>query len=147
VGALEEVVKRARRHAALTVDGNTLVVQQTNLYGTRERGLQRSAVTDIRVGHTLEGRVANPHSRQAILDRTDPTWELHINLADGTIVRLLDGYGGAPVAGHRLASDTARPCGGSECAPCQRHFLSPPVTRHTYRFSGGTARIWARNRA
>jgi len=93
VGAIEEVVKRARRHAALTVEGDTLVVQQTNLYGTREREMHRSSVADIRVGHTLEGRVASPRSRQAILDRADPTWELHIHLADGTIVRLLDGYG------------------------------------------------------
>lgn len=95
VGAIEEVVKRARRHAGLTVDGDTLVVQQTNLYGTRERELHRSSVADIRVGDTLEGRKVNPRSRQAILDRTDPTWELHIHLADGTIVRLLDGYGDA----------------------------------------------------
>ena len=95
VGAIEEVVKRARRHATLTVDGDTLVVRQTNLYGTRERELHRSSVADIRVGDTLEGRGVNPRSRQAIRDRTDPTWELHIHLADGTIVRLLDGYGDA----------------------------------------------------
>jgi hypothetical protein len=95
VGALEEVVKRARRHATLTVEADTLLVRQTNLYGTRERQLRRSGIADVRVGHTLEGRVASPRSRQAVLDRVDPTWELHIHVADGTIVRLLDGYGDA----------------------------------------------------
>jgi hypothetical protein len=30
-----------------------------------------------------------------VLDRADPTWELHIHLTGGELVRLLDGYGDA----------------------------------------------------
>jgi hypothetical protein len=94
-GALEEVVRRARRHATFTVIGDTLLVRRTNLYGTRQRQWRRLQVTDVRVGDTLEGRVVNPRTRRAVLDRNDPTWELHIHLRGGEIVRFLDGYGDA----------------------------------------------------
>ncbi|HTK74786.1 MAG TPA: hypothetical protein VL371_05965, partial [Gemmataceae bacterium] len=93
--AAEEVVRRARRHATLAVVGETLLIEQTNLYGTRQREWRRSRITDIRVGDNLEGRATGPRTRRAVLDRTDPTWELHIHLLGGEIVRLLDGYGDA----------------------------------------------------
>jgi hypothetical protein len=93
LGAAEEAVRRARRRAVLAVEGDTLLVEQTTLYGTRQQEWRRSRIADVRVGDTLEGRVANPRTRRAVLDRTDPTWELHIRLTGGEIVRLLDGYG------------------------------------------------------
>lgn len=95
VGALAEAVRRARRHATLTVIGDTLLVRQASLFGTQERELQRSRITDVRVGDTLQGRAVGPRTRRAVLDRSDPTWELHIHLLGGEIVRLLDGYGDA----------------------------------------------------
>jgi hypothetical protein len=96
VGAVEEVVRRARRHATLGVVGETLLVRQSNLYGTREREWPRSRVADVRVGHTLEGRsLLGPRTRRAVLDRSDPIWELHIHLTGGEVVRLFDGYGDA----------------------------------------------------
>jgi hypothetical protein len=92
LGALGEVVKRARRHAVLAVVQDKLLVEQTNFYGTRHQEWRRSQVDDVRVGDTLEGRVSNVRARQAALDRTEPTWELHIHVAGGEVVRLLDGY-------------------------------------------------------
>src|SRR5437763_482206 len=79
-GAPGEAVKRARRDSTLTAIGDTLLVRQTGLFGTRQREWRRSRIADVRVGHTLEGRVASLRTRRAILDRTDPTWELHIHL-------------------------------------------------------------------
>jgi hypothetical protein len=95
LGAAEEAVRRARRHAVLAVVGDRLLVGQTNLYGTRQQEWRRSRIADVRVGHTLDGRVANPRTRRAVLDGTDPTWELHICPTGGEIARLLDGYGDA----------------------------------------------------
>jgi hypothetical protein len=95
VGALGEAVWRAQRHATLTVNGDTLLVQETSLFRTRQREWRRLGIADVRVGHTLEGRVASPRTRRAALDMNDPTWELHIHLLGGEIARLLDGYGDA----------------------------------------------------
>src|SRR5205085_8938034 len=63
VGALGEAVRRARRDATLTVIGDTLLVRQTGLFGTRQREWRRSRIADVRVGHTLEGRVASLRTR------------------------------------------------------------------------------------
>ncbi|HEX3151884.1 MAG TPA: hypothetical protein VHR66_27680 [Gemmataceae bacterium] len=94
-GGVEEAVRRARRHATLSVVGDTLVVRETNLYGTREREWPRRRIVDVCLGDTLAGRAINPRTRRAVLDRADPTWELHIHLTDGEVVRLFDGYGDA----------------------------------------------------
>jgi hypothetical protein len=93
--AAEEAVRRAHRHATLTVKGARLVISQTTLYGTRERTWRHFRIADVHVGDTLEGQEINPRTRQAVHDRTDPTFELHVHLTDGQIVRLLDGYGDA----------------------------------------------------
>jgi hypothetical protein len=95
IGGVEEAIRRARRQVTLTVAGDTLSVRQTSLYGTRQREWPRFRIADVRVGDTLEGRRIGPRTRRAVLDRSDPTWELHIHVKDGTIVRLLDGYGDA----------------------------------------------------
>jgi hypothetical protein len=95
VGAVAEAVRRARRHATLTVAGDTLHVSQTSPFGTRDKEWPRSRIADVRVGHTLEGQVANPRIRRTVLDQADPTWELQIHLTGGELVRLLDGYGDA----------------------------------------------------
>lgn len=94
-GGVEEAVRRARRHATLSVVGDTFVVRQTNLHRTREREWPRRHIADVRLGDTLAGRAISPRTRQAVLDRTDPTWELHIRLRGGEVVRLFDGYGDA----------------------------------------------------
>jgi hypothetical protein len=92
IGAIEEVIKRAHRHAVLTLAGATLAIQQTNLYRTWRQEWSCSRIKDIHVGHTKEGTTKNAADRQITDDNQDPTWELHIHLDDGTIVRLFDGY-------------------------------------------------------
>jgi hypothetical protein len=94
-GGVEEAVRRARRHATLTVTGDGLVVRQTSPYRTRERAWPRRRITEVRLGNTLEGRMIGPRTRQAVLDKADPIWELHIHLTGGELVRLFDGYGDA----------------------------------------------------
>jgi len=96
LGGMEEVVRRAGRHATLTVTGDSLGLVQTNLYRTRRREWPRSSITDVRLGHTLDRRrLVGPRTRRTLLDQTDPTWELHIHLRGGELVRLFDGYGDA----------------------------------------------------
>jgi hypothetical protein len=96
LAAVEEVIRRAGRHAMLSVGGNTLRLQQTNLYRTRRCEWPRSRIVDVRVGNNLEKcRLVGPRTQRVILDQTDPTWELHIHLRDGELVRLFDGYGDA----------------------------------------------------
>jgi hypothetical protein len=96
VAAVEEFIRRAGRHATLTVAGDTLGLQQTNLYRTRRREWPRSRVVDVRVGSILEKRrLIGPRTRRVILDQTDPTWELHLHLRGGELIRLFDGYGDA----------------------------------------------------
>lgn len=96
VGAVEEVVRRAGRHATLTVTGDRLAVEQTNLYRTRRREWPRSRIGDVRLGSNLEKRrLIGPRTRRMLLDQGDPTWELHVHLRGGERVRLFDGYGDA----------------------------------------------------
>ena len=94
-GGVEEAVRRARRHATLSVVGDTLTLRQTNPYGTRGQEWPRRRIADVRLGDTLAGRAINPRTRRAVLDKADPTWELHIHLTGGELVRLFDGYGDA----------------------------------------------------
>jgi hypothetical protein len=96
VGAVEEVVRRAGRHATLIVAGDTLAIEQTNLYRTRRCDWPRARIVDVRVGSNLEKRrLIGPRTRRMLLDQADPTWELHVHLTGGELVRLFDGYGDA----------------------------------------------------
>lgn len=92
VGGVEEVVKRAHRHAVITLVDDTLCIQQTNLYLTWQREWSRAQIADVHVGSTLEGTIKKAATRQLAYDNRDPIWELHIHLTDGTIIRLFDGY-------------------------------------------------------
>ena len=71
---------RARRHGLLVVAGDTLILRYTTLLGTRSRRWQRSSVADVRIRRTWG-------------EFEDANCELQIHLADGTVVRLLAGYG------------------------------------------------------
>jgi hypothetical protein len=95
VCAVEEVFKRAHRHAVITLVGDTLSLQQTNLYGTWRQEWNLSQITDVHVGCTLEGTIKDPATRRLAHDQQDPTWELHLHVDDGTLVRLFDGYDAA----------------------------------------------------
>jgi hypothetical protein len=72
----------------VTISGDTLGLQQTNLYRTRRREWPQLQVTDVRVGRNLEKRrLIGPRTHRVILDQTGPTFELHIHLRGGELVR------------------------------------------------------------
>jgi hypothetical protein len=78
--ALLRVVYRARRHAVLTVEGDTLLVVHTSLLGVRRRQWPRSNVADVRIALAHDGF-------------DDSICDLRIHLHKGKIVRMLAGYG------------------------------------------------------
>jgi hypothetical protein len=95
IAFLVDAISRARRQAVLSVAGDTLVVQHSTFYSIRRAQWPRLSLADVRVGDTLDGRVANAYIRQLARDRADPTDELQVHLRNGEIVCFLDGYGDA----------------------------------------------------
>jgi hypothetical protein len=95
IAFLVDAVSRSRRQAVLSVSGDRLLVQQSSLYGVRSEEWPRLRLADVRIGDTLEGKVANAYIRQSARDQAEATYELQIHLRNGEIVRFLDGYGDA----------------------------------------------------
>jgi hypothetical protein len=94
VGCLVAAIGRARQHMQWWVVDDTLLVEQTTLYGTTHLRWPRWRVADVRVGYHVPAILAKSATLRNVMahQHGDPRWAIHVHLENGDIVGLLDGY-------------------------------------------------------